>query len=108
MKNNILIAEFMDFKKDSDGLYLIDDYSLRADNEFQATYINEMKYSSSWDWLMPVINKIDSYVNEKLSFSKLDDYRTNWAMIDRPSKYPISRVYEQVIQFIQWYNKENK
>jgi|TARA_R110001606_G_scaffold384080_2_gene546714 hypothetical protein len=57
MKDNKLIAEFMGFTKDSEDLYLIDDYALRSENQYQATYVNEMKYHTSWDWLMPTIKE---------------------------------------------------
>ena len=57
MKTNELIAIFMGFIKDSEELYLIDDYTLRGEDEYQATYVDEMKYKYSWDWLMPVVKK---------------------------------------------------
>ena len=57
MKTNELIAIFMEFTKDSEELYLIDDYTLRGEDEYQATYVDEMKYKYSWDWLMPVVKK---------------------------------------------------
>ena len=57
IENNRIIAEFMGFTKDSKELYLIDDYTLRSEDEYQATYVDEMKYHSSWDWLMPVVSK---------------------------------------------------
>jgi hypothetical protein len=57
IKGNRLIAEFMGFTKDSEDLYLIDNYDLRGEEEFQATYVNEMKFHTSWNWLMPVVAK---------------------------------------------------
>jgi hypothetical protein len=98
-EENRLIADFMDLKK----------FGFRNENylvlERHLSPI-QLPYKTSWEWLMPVIKKIDSYASEELSYSKFDDYRTNWAMIDRPSKYPIERVYEQIVQFIEWYNKQ--
>ena len=60
MNDNKLIAEFMGFTKDSKELYLIDDYTLRSEDEYQATYVDEMKFHTSWDWLMPVVEKIET------------------------------------------------
>lgn len=97
--NALLIAKFEGYETEENSIYGNIYYS--EDNERTAL---DTAYHNSWDWLMPVIKKIDSYANEKLSFSKFDDYRTNWAMINRPSKYDIDNVYKQVIQFIEWYN----
>ena len=66
MKDNKIIAEFMGFTKDSKDLYLIDDYSLRGEDEYQATYVSEMKFHTSWDWLMPVIEEIDHIQYESI------------------------------------------
>tara|TARA_R110002167_G_scaffold265541_2_gene472264 strand:+ start:435 stop:749 length:315 start_codon:yes stop_codon:yes gene_type:complete len=103
MKNNKVIAEFMGHHTYESNGYIMISYSDCNERTLQDTH-----YHTSWDWLMPVLNKIDSYANEKLSFLEFDDYRTNWSMIDRPSKYQIKDVYDQVVQFIEWYNKKNK
>ena len=71
MNDNKLIAEFMGFTKDSKELYLIDDYTLRSEDEYQATYVDEMKFHTSWDWLMPVVEKCfvkQEEVSDDLSF----------------------------------------
>jgi len=53
----------------------------------------DLKYHKLWDWLMPVIDKIN----------KLDKgaYKIN-------INESILTTYEFVIIFIKWYNKENK
>ena len=83
-ENNKLIAEFMSETK-------------------VTTHHNQ--YHTSWNELMPVIKKIDSYANEEMTFAEYDDYRTSqWKMINNPSKYEIKSVHNQVVEFIQWYN----
>ena len=70
--------------------------------------MHELPFETDWNWLMPVVKKIDSYANEEMTFAEFDDYRTsNWKMIHNPSKYSINDVHKQVAQFIQWHN-ENK
>ena len=58
---NKAIAEFMGWKYISDG-----DCFYKAPNYL---FSNEMKYHSSWEWLMPVV--------EKISRIKLDEYENN-------------------------------
>ena len=99
MKDNKLIAEFMGFTKDSKDLYLIDDYNLRGEDEYQATYVSEMKFHTSWDWLMPVANEI---------IKSRDEQNYDWDLTEL--KYAlcttnIAWVYNAVINFINKYNK---
>ena len=80
-------------------------------------------YHSSWDWLMPVVEKIeDTHANKDLHYGhrfKID----NWEIVVQdclsgkircsvsPASVRISSkidaVYQAVIEFIKWYN-ENK
>ena len=96
MKDNKLIAEFMGFTKDSKDLYLIDDYSLRGEDEYQATYVSEMKFHTSWDWMMPVVEKIEMEcegVPEQLMHISLFSTK--------------AEVHKAVLEFINEYNKHN-
>jgi len=68
----------------------------------------DMKYHASWDWLMPVIKK----VNEVTEY---DDYNKNRLHIQRVLDDCINEnavgfqvVYEAVVEFIKLYNKEVK
>lgn len=76
MKDNKLIAEFM-------GVDQVDiDYAI---NEH-----GQLKYHSSWDWLMPVVEKIYS----------LD------ADIDFFRVVNLEATYKSVVEFIKEYNDE--
>ena len=85
-ENNELIAEFMGVDP-IDIDYAIDEYG-------------KLKYHLSWDWLMPVLKKI----NLKLTPQNYSE----WRMINRPTEYHIKDVYNQVVEFINQYNKENE
>ncbi|MFT6125836.1 MAG: hypothetical protein ACJAVA_000278 [Flavobacteriaceae bacterium] len=97
-ENNKLIDSYMESK----GEYI--SHKDGWGSEVWSSY-EPNKYHSNWNLLMEAIKKINSYANEELSFSKFDDFRNNWAMIDRPSKYYIKDVHKQVVEFIEWYNE---
>jgi hypothetical protein len=102
--DNELIAEFMGFTKDSKDLYLIDDYSLRGEDEYQATYVSEMKFNTSWDWLMPVTEKISDIKGWSLN-STLEWLSESQ---DRDGLYDIEGIFQAVVEFINQINKEKR
>lgn len=60
IRNNILIAEFMGYKKsleDKDPEHCRWYYPGGSEEMF---YPEEFRYNESWDWLMPVVEKISS------------------------------------------------
>tara|TARA_R100000541_G_scaffold56019_1_gene65202 strand:- start:287 stop:613 length:327 start_codon:yes stop_codon:yes gene_type:complete len=63
MKDNKLIAEFMGFTYEKNiGWY--DNEMLMSQNVYDnqdGNCFDELKFHSSWDWLMPVIEKIGSH-----------------------------------------------
>jgi hypothetical protein len=66
----------------------------------------EMKFGSSWDWLMPVVNKCT-----QIGFRDEDDEEisSKWDELfcDNPGQFVgvhIDEVYRSVVQFITWYN----
>ena len=106
IEKDIIIAEFIEMQKTDIGWF--DNEGILSQHIYDETGGNchdNLYFSSSWDWLMPVIKKLDSIANEKFTILEFDNYRTQWAMIDKPSKYPIEKVYEQTVQFIEHLNK---
>ena len=87
--SNKLIAEFMGIEN-TNGLVFQDANT----KEFHS-----IKYHSSWDWLMPVLKKINLQLNP-------DNYN-HWKLINRPTEYYLKDVYAQVVHFISEYNKNN-
>jgi len=92
-KNNVLIAEFM-------GAYFDDKGMTRLCGEFGLERVSalNLKYHSSWDWLMPVVIKcfeVDDSVNDDLNF-KLND-----ALLETN----IDSLYKVVVEFINQLNK---
>ena len=86
MKNNKLIAEFMgDIPK-----YVIGHG--KAYNKYK-------DYSKSWDWLMPVVQKVSSLCDEPC---ELDNMKHALLTGD------IESVYDDVVEFIKQYNDERQ
>ena len=80
-KDNVLIAEFMDLRNTGMSIYEESDY----------------KYHKSWDWLMPVCQQIDKYLEDNISLiGYFDDcLRSN----------DIDVRYQAVVEFINQLNK---
>tara|TARA_R110001606_G_scaffold343278_1_gene491847 strand:+ start:246 stop:512 length:267 start_codon:yes stop_codon:yes gene_type:complete len=86
MEENKLIAEFMGVET-TDGLVFQDNNT----HEF-----HPIKYHTSWDWLMPVLKKINLHLHP-------DTYGL-WRMINVPTEYTIKEVHTQAVEFIKQYN----
>ena len=89
--SNKLIAEFMGYKHPK----FEDMYRLPHGDE----YASNLKYDYSWDWLMPVLKKINIKLNP-------DNYN-DWKLINRPTEYYLEDVYAQVVRFISEHNQNN-
>ena len=76
MKNNKLIAEFMG-----------DEHPL-AEVTHEASY----RYHTSWDWLMPVVEKIE----------KLEVGDVAWTSV----YFDIQREYDKAVEFIKTFNEK--
>ena len=88
-ENNKLIAEFMDLSKwESDGKLL---YSWLNVLTGETLFVppSMLKYERSWEWLMPVLKKVNSYANDHMTFSEYYSFRISYRMIIEPTKYHI-------------------
>ena len=99
---NKLIAEFMGYKPNTpeDDRYfnMPDRYHHYDGLNYQISNTctpDSMQFHSSWDWLMPVVEKI---YQTGISGGMMDDYQAALASAD------IGRVYAEVVKFIKWFN----
>lgn len=91
-ENNKLIAGFM-------GINVVTEDDIRANknptiSSYEGDLKEDLKYHSSWDWLMPVANEI---------IKSRDEQNTDWDLTDL--KYAlcttnIDLVYKEVVSFI--------
>jgi hypothetical protein len=106
MKDNKLIAEFMglELEETLEGLFVyarIEQSPIKLNDIKTEFYeVHELQYHSSWDWLMPVVQKIgDDYYDTPFdeTLSKLTEgYENIWTRED---------TYEAVVEFIKENNK---
>lgn len=135
IENNKLIAEFMGLKPkcEMDGVYSYLDmpfFSIR-ENDIDKVIEEIAKYSkyhSSWEWLMKVVEKIEGLTlietygefNKKEAIAKISVsiekgfcqilsnglYLNEVISIEGETK--IQSVYYACVEFIKWYNNQNK
>jgi len=115
MKNeNKLIAEFMGYKVvDKPKVVNGENFFEYIGENGNYTYCNSLlEYHTSWDWLMPVVEKIESF--DIISFEKNlqedGDYQALFTkganiLICHYADTSIEATYKAVVQFINQYNK---
>jgi len=112
-KSNCLIAEFMGAKvieKYSDHILLdfINKDLYPDDSRYHGSTL--LKYHSSWDWLMPVVEKIEQDSRANICIWIKDCWIEYYGVHDDPStwdikgKSKIEAVYKAVVKFIKFYN----
>lgn len=77
-----------------------------AFENYKPVILHKAKFHSSWDWLMPVIEKI---VNKQMDESNKNafEYRKNASeIINSLILLKINYVWQSTIEFINWYNKQ--
>jgi hypothetical protein len=112
---NKLIMDFLGWKHHSGDVYWFPNlYPSQEHYTGETTFnVDEARFHSSWHWLMPVIEKIES-----LGFTVTLQYY-QCQIFDNSKKYPDSRIidadfkdtklenaWDGVIGFIRWYNSE--
>lgn len=126
---NELIVEFLELRKcqlcNDCGGYHSGIYGEPTESNILVYEINRMKYHLMWDWLMPVVEKIESiwhkdhgYFGVYISSNSCTIQGTNFrpdASIVEPVYYSnivletkIESTYQCVIKFIEWYLKNIK
>ena len=102
-ENNKIIAKFMGatLTKDLQIMYPV--------YEGDSSYVKDLKYHLDWNWLMEVVEKIESLgyrVTIVRHICRIDLTEESKLIISENIK-KIEAVYTVCFKFIQWYN-ENK
>jgi hypothetical protein len=112
-ENNKLIAEFMGLPTEVFKSGIVN-YYFREFNSGSWYEEHELSYNVSWDWLIPVVDKIENTfidgdkpiitIQQGLCEIELWKY-------DEPNYFQgnskLESTYECVVSFIEWYNNKN-
>jgi hypothetical protein len=122
-ENNKLIAEFMSDLPEWGLSYIKDNYSFYINpwSSKANTYDEKMEkngfylvpncsfnFHSSWDWLMPVVEKIWSITENRSSLFYFEVRKDNETILITSKVDQINNItdcYNTVIEFIIWYNQ---
>ena len=104
LESNKLIAEFMGFTIIQGDVYNIP----VPKNDVGIGYTpNKMQYHTSWDWLMPVVEKIwDITGSRTLFYHQISEDETLFVN-DYQNLSNIEHCYKAAVEFIKWYNNNN-
>jgi hypothetical protein len=111
--NNKLIAQFMGNDTDEYGsdVYVPKEMMFNSKSKcMQGVFdFNECEFHTDWNWLMPVIRKIEELGNDVLITTNYIqiayDEGEQFIVID-DLNIKIDSVYNAVVEFINWYNKQ--
>lgn len=112
IEGNKLIAFFMDLTDNNYGQQFI------VENNKDWVSASNLKFHTSWDWLMPVVEKIKKLEFEFNTFSdytKTEKYRNEVRIselsVDKYCRILIRNtdmldaIFNAVVEFIKWYNE---
>jgi len=107
IENNKLIAEFMELELIIPKNKIYEPFYRQYQESGMIKrdcLISSLKYNLSWDWLMPVIDKIYSSNEYYVYKSTLGQFSTG---IEINTKF-IDVTYNNVVDYIKWYNSQTK
>ena len=111
IENNKLIAEFLSVK--IHPCETIENFKVLPIEErglYNGYFIDALKYHEDWNWLMQVVEKIES-LGYRIEIVKhiCRIYLSNKETIIISENTPkIEAVYNACVEFIKWYNEQNK
>ena len=102
-EKNGMIANFMGVKFKDDNEYINELKEMRSNGIFfeQGYMSSELKYHSSWDWLMPVVEAIYNTGLDEQNTNEIGD--VTHALLD----VNINAVHDAVINFIEAHGNNN-
>jgi hypothetical protein len=111
-ENNKLIAEFMGFEKEYPNSENWFKKYIEDEDVWETRHVNQLQFHTSWEWLMPVVEKIESlgfefFIVENRSKVKHNTDHSIDVLCYLEGGSKIDITHQTVVEFIKWYN-ENK
>lgn len=111
MTDNELIAEFMGMVQNPHDPTMFTEVQFYVYEDGQHFGLwRRSAFSTSWDWLMPVVEKIRNLAMKLESKSHHADVEIS-EMLDAIGvelcQTDIKSAHEKVVEFIKWYNSQN-
>lgn len=81
-----------------------------TDDEWLLKIADSMEYHSSWQWLMPVVDKIEKigasvFIQNDACWIKPNFLKPKFTISNLSDNSKIEAVWLSVIEFINWYNE---
>ena len=125
IENNKLIAEFLDWEFDdlsetfeTPFLKLVDPNAFGNEQYSCKLQDFELEFHSDWNWMMRVVEKIENLQDEnncaiynvqiEQCFVEIIINHTSETIVEVDSNSKIQAVYNACVEFIKWYNEQNK
>ena len=119
IENNKLIAEFLSVKiHPCETIEKFKFLPIEERGLYNGYFIDELKYHEDWNWLMQLVEKIESLGYNidtmKVDITKYQSSQFCGIYIDGKRIYTnycetkIEAVYNACVEFIKWYNEQNK
>ena len=121
IENNKLIAEFLSVKiHPCETIEKFKFLPIEERGLYNGYFIDELKYHEDWNWLMEVVEKIESLEifdrmgRFNINTKNFDENYTSFItdkdedFIQCEGETKIEAVYSAVVEFIKWYNNQNK
>lgn len=116
-KKNDLIAQFMGYERDKMEYFIPQHGKINSQGNWIDTFSKEnLKFHKSWDWLMPVVEKVNSTVFEGNACRVT--MRSNATLIEKvgeegweagpivTGEVMLKNTFKAIIEFIEWFNNQ--
>jgi hypothetical protein len=116
-ESNKLLAEFMGCYQNNEGFWGFENTPNHKtwNND---RFLDCTKYDTDWNWLIEIVEKIESFVDEnkhakynfitEQSFVEIIDNNTSDTIVEIDRDTKMEATYNACVQFVQWYNNQNK
>ena len=107
IENNKIIAEFLSVK--IHPCETIENFKFLPMEErglYNGYFVDELKYHEDWNWLMEVVKQIDKISLDAQIIWNLEVKAND--IFDSLREVNIQLTYNRVIDFINFYNEQNK